>query len=87
MDKNYDLVFYLLQKYYSDKELEDLDDFDLFQLFYEQYGIDEEALDTLLQDLLPLCQIAKSELTDKVYQGFGIDNIWLLNKEVKNEQV
>jgi len=87
MDKNYDLVFYLLQKYYSDKELEDLDDFDLFQLFYEQYGIDEEALDTLLQDLLPLCQIAQSELTDKVYQGFGIDNIWLLRKEVKNEQV
>ena len=87
MDKNYDLVFYLLQKYYYDEELENLDDFDLFQLFYEQYGIEEEALDILLRDLLPLCQIAKSELTDKVYQGFGTDNIWLLNKEVKNEQV
>lgn len=87
MDKNYDLVFYLLQKYYSDEELENLDDFDLFQLFYEYYGIDEEALDVLLQDLLALCQIAKSELTGKVYQGFGTDNIWLLNKEVKNEQV
>ena len=87
MDKNYDLVFYLLQKYYSDEELENLDDYDLFQLFYEHYGIDDETLDTLLRDLLPLCQIAKSELTDKVYQGFGTDNIWLLNKEVKNEQV
>lgn len=58
------------------------DDSSLEDFLYDYYGINIEEFENLINDLLPLCDKAKSPLTDKLYQGFGTGNYWLIKKEV-----
>lgn len=58
------------------------DDSSLEDFLYDCYGINIEEFENLINDLLPLCDKAKSPLTDKTYQGFGTGNYWLIKKEV-----
>jgi len=60
----------------------DLHEGELENILYDKFEISIEQLYILVEALLPLCTIAKSEITDKIYQGFGIDNLWLIKKEV-----
>ena len=85
MDKNYELIIYLLSQHYRELDLENMDYWDLIELFYEHYGIDDEDFDTLITELLPLCNMAKSHFTDDYYQGFSDSErcLWLRNKKVK----
>lgn len=64
-------------------ELEDdLELYELEDLLYQECDMNLDQLELIIERLLPLCQIAKSELTDKVYQGFGKDNMWIIKREV-----
>jgi hypothetical protein len=83
MDKNYELIIYLLKKHYPERDFEEMDESDVYQFFYDHYNICEEDFDDIIKDLLPLCTIAKSELTDKWYRGFGTENTWLIKQEIK----
>ena len=61
---------------------EDLEENDLEQILYDKIDIDIDQFYLLIERLLPLCEHAKSELTNKVYQGFGKDNMWIIKREV-----
>ena len=62
---------------------DDHDDSDLEDELYRMFEIDIEQFENLIKHLLPLCCIAESPLTGKLYQGFGTENIWLIKKEIK----
>ncbi len=83
MNKNYDLIVFLLSKHYPNQDFENMDDYDVYDWFWDHYGIDEDSFGDLIEDLLPLCAIAQSELTDKWYRGFGNKHLWLLKQEIK----
>ena len=83
MDRNYELILFLLSKNYPDKNFEEMEESDVYDWFYDLYGIDDELFDLLLTDLLPLCSEGVSPLTEKRYRGFACDNMWLLKKEIK----
>lgn len=83
MDRNYELILYLLQKHYPNKDFEEMDELDVYQLFYDYYNIIDEDFDNIIRDLLPLCTVAQSPLTQKWYRGFGTENIWLIKQEIK----
>lgn len=63
-------------------DLDNLLDYELEEIFYDKYLIDLDQAHDLIKDLLPLIDVAKSELTNKVYKGFGKDNLWLIKEEV-----
>ena len=42
--------------------------------FYKRYGFELYHAEQLINDLLPLCEVAKSPLTGKLYQGFADTN-------------
>ena len=48
---------------------------------YEQFGIDLEIFQTVINRLLPLVDVGRSELTNTVFQGFGDGNCWLVKIE------
>lgn len=78
----YELARYLAIKKDPEEYFEDDED-DMFESFiYGQYGCDIEQFSELINDLLPLCTVGQSILTNKVFQGFGIGNLWLIKKEV-----
>ncbi len=81
MDKNYELILFLLSKHYPDQDFESMDDYDVYEWFYGRYGIPVDLLDDLIKDLLPLCAEGISPLTEKKYKGFASDNMWLVNIE------
>lgn len=83
MDRNYELILFLLSKHYPDENFEEMDESEVYGWFYDHYGIDDEMFDAIISDLLPLCAEGISPLTEKKYRGFANDNMWLLNKEVK----
>ena len=62
----------------DDLELSELED-----LLYQECDMNLDQLELIVERLLPLCQIAKSELTNKVYQGFGKDNMWIIKREIQ----
>lgn len=83
MDRNYELILFLLSKHYPNKDFEEMDEFEVYNWFYDHYGVTDEQFDDLITDLLPLCSEGVSPLTEKRYRGFACYNIWLLNKEIK----
>lgn len=52
--------------------------------FIVKYGIEWERAELVIRDLMPLAMIAKSPLTEKVYQGFGKDGLWIVKQEFNN---
>ena len=72
-------------KYKKSLELEDdedLEESDLEKILYDYCDINFDQFYLLIEKLLPLCEHAKSELTNKVYQGFGKNNMWIIKREV-----
>lgn len=63
--------------------IDELDDWEIDNLIYSLYNVESEYFEEIVYDLLPLCAIAKSEITDIVYRGFGTGNFWLLKQKVK----
>lgn len=61
---------------------DELDISELEEILYNECDINFDQLDLIVERLLPLCQIGKSELTNKVYQGFGKNNMWIIKREV-----
>lgn len=59
------------------------DEESLEEFIWNNYEINLENFNNLINDLLPLCDKAKSPLTDKLYQGFGTGNYWLVKKEAE----
>lgn len=79
----FDLVSYLAEQKYGPTEY-DLEDEDSLEDFVQDhYGIDIENFEMLIKDLLPLCTISQSPLTNIWYKGFGTGSIWLINKKVE----
>lgn len=60
-----------------DDESIDIDD-----KFVEKYGINTDKAFVLVKDLLPLCFVSKSDLTNKTYQGFAGGGYWLAKNEL-----
>lgn len=61
------------------------DERDLEDELFDQYGIDVDCFQALIDRLLPLCRIEKSPLTGKFYQGFGSDTTWLYRQELPQQ--
>lgn len=85
----YDLIEVIFEKEIREYKKEqgyeiddELDISELEKILYNECDMNFDQLYLIIERLLPLCQIAKSELTDKVYQGFGKDNIWIIKREV-----
>ena len=79
----YELVLYLAKLKETDIYDDDSGEKDLEEFIYDHYEINIENFGNLIKDLLPLCDKGESPLTNKLYQGFGIDNFWLIKQEVK----
>ena len=62
----------------DDLELSELED-----LLYQECDMNLDQLELIVNRLLPLCQVGKSILTNTVYQGFGINNMWIIKREVQ----
>jgi hypothetical protein len=50
--------------------------------FYGRYGFEWSDAERLIRDLIPLAMIAKSPITGAVYQGFGLNGLWLAKQEL-----
>ena len=61
---------------------EDLEEGDLERILYNYCDIDLDQFYLLIERLLPLCEHAKSGLTDIPYRGFGKNGVWLIKQEV-----
>lgn len=79
----YELMVYLLSIKYPEMDFEEMDESEVASCFYQHYNIDEDDFSSLIYDLLPLCDKAKSELTGNLYSGFGINNMWLIKYKIK----
>ena len=74
-----------IREYKKEQEYEfddELDISELEEILYNECDMNLDQLDLIVERLLPLCQIGKSELTNKVYQGFGKNNMWIIKREV-----
>ena len=50
------------------------------QALFEKFEISSENFHKLMQHLVPYCMVAKSPVTDTVYQGFAHDGMWHLKQ-------
>ena len=68
MSEHFELALYLT----GDEE-------DWAGAIFEKYGIDYADFNRLIDDLLPLIQIAQNIITEKVFAGFAdkSDHVWL----------
>ena len=64
--------------------LGDLEESDLENILYDNWDIDFDQFYLLIERLLPLCNIAQSELTGKWYRGFGKDGFWAIKQEIND---
>lgn len=88
MNPAYELALHLMGKDpNNDDDFESNEDA-VDEFLYEKYGIENsDKFHQLVTDLAQLADKAKSELTDKVYSGFGIqkdgNGFWLFKVEQK----
>jgi len=54
------------------------DDIDVFDFIFDEYEMDWSNYCKLIRDLVPLITVGQSPLTQKIYKGFGKDNIFFL---------
>ena len=57
------------------------DDIDVYDYVSEEYGIDWDGFCSLISNLVPLITVGQSPLTQKIYKGFGKDNMFFLKVE------
>lgn len=57
----------------------------LWNLFYHQFGIEVSDFAKLVNALVPLIEVGKSPLTEKIYKGFANTEkrFWLVKMEVE----
>lgn len=68
----------------KDDEYED--DYQLFDLIADKYGLEDmEKFNNLITDLIDLIEVGESPLTKKVYKGFASDRIWLAKTEIQHQ--
>jgi len=58
------------------------DDVDVYDYVFEELDMDWGAYCNLIRDLVPLIIVGQSPLTQKVYKGFGKNNMFFLKVEV-----
>ena len=75
----YELADYLC----NNKIATDFDEEELENQIYDKYNIDFENFYKLINDLIPLCNISRSAITDNYYQGFATDEFWLYKEKIK----
>ena len=61
------------------------DDVDVYDFVYDEYGIDWDGFCKLISNLMPLVIMGQSPLTQKVYRGFGTNNMFFIKQEVEDE--
>jgi len=59
------------------------DDVDLFDFLAAEYNIDLYDYCSIIRDLVPLIIVGQSPLTQKVYKGFGKDNMFFIKTEIE----
>lgn len=79
----FELIAYLAEKKVGPTEYDLTDEDSLVEFLFDHYNIDIESFEVLIDDLLPLCTVAQSPLTDIWYRGFGTNDTWLLNKRIE----
>lgn len=52
----------------------------------QEFDISFESFHELIERLLPLIEVQKSDLTKTLYKGFGKDGLWLVKTEVNLRQ-
>lgn len=70
------------RKFFELEDDGDLEEGDLERILYNYCDIDLDQFYLLIEKLLPLCERAKSGLTDTEYRGFGKNGLWLIRQEV-----
>lgn len=63
----------------------DLDDeeIELDDILMENFNMDFCEFAEVMERVLPLCMVAKSELTGNLYCGFASNGLWLAKMEIK----
>jgi hypothetical protein len=61
---------------------EDAESEDIEEALYDKFEISFDQFHRLAAHLVPLCMIAESPLSKKVYRGFGADGTWLAKQEL-----
>jgi len=61
------------------------DEVDVYDFVHDEYEMDWENFCKLISDLMPLIIIGQSPLTQKVYRGFGTNNMFFIKQEVEND--
>lgn len=79
-DDLYDLIYHLQQSKGCD--VEDFDEYELENWLFNEYEIDFESFEKLINDLIPLCSFSKSPLSNKWFQGFAFGDTWLIKNEI-----
>jgi len=69
------------KEYYGIKIEDDLIDSEIEDLFFDVFNIPFDYFEKLINVLVPLIEVGKSPLTEKIYQGFAVDGHWLIKKE------
>ncbi len=80
MSEHYELAMVLTGRD-PDNEEQFNDEDGLYEDLFDKYGIEFDAFEALIGDLLPLIEVGKSPLTDKMYKGFGKDGRFLTKIE------
>lgn len=57
------------------------------QALYDQFGIDAENFELLIESLFKMMTFDLSDLTGTAHVGFGKDGIWSVKKDVTNEYI
>ena len=57
---------------------------DVEQALADKYGISFDAFSEIVEKLVPLCEVAKSPLSDEWYRGFADreNHVWLVKEEM-----
>jgi len=59
------------------------DEVDVYDYVYDEYEMDWENFCKLITNLMPLITVGQSPLTNKIYKGFGKDNMFFIKQEVE----
>lgn len=76
MSEHYELAMVLTGRDPNDDKHFDDEDGVADDLF-DKYGIEYDAFEALIDDLMPLIEAGKSPLTEKLFKGFGKDGVFL----------
>lgn len=65
---------------------EDAESDDIEEALYDKFELSFDQLRKLAALLVPLCMVAESPLSKKVYRGFGANGTWLAKQELPAHQ-